>query len=41
MPPASAPPIDRAAAELGGIDVLVQAAGAIGAWRETAELADR
>jgi 3-oxoacyl-[acyl-carrier protein] reductase len=30
--------VDRAAAELGRLDVLVQAAGAIGAWRETAEL---
>ncbi len=30
--------VDRAAAELGGLDVLVQAAGAMGAWHETAEL---
>jgi NAD(P)-dependent dehydrogenase (short-subunit alcohol dehydrogenase family) len=30
--------IDRAAAELGGLDVLVQAAGAMVSWRETAEL---
>ena len=30
--------IDRAAAELGRLDILVQAAGAMGAWRETAEL---
>ena len=30
--------IDRAADELGRLDVLVQAAGAMGAWRETAEL---
>ena len=30
--------VDRAAAELGGIDVLVPAAGAMGAWHETAEL---
>jgi NAD(P)-dependent dehydrogenase (short-subunit alcohol dehydrogenase family) len=30
--------IDRAAAEFGRLDVLVQAAGAIGAWHETAEL---
>jgi NAD(P)-dependent dehydrogenase (short-subunit alcohol dehydrogenase family) len=30
--------VDRAAAELGRLDVLVQAAGAMGAWRETAEL---
>src|SRR5580704_1928448 len=30
--------IDRAAAELGGLDVLVPAAGAMGSWRETAEL---
>jgi NAD(P)-dependent dehydrogenase (short-subunit alcohol dehydrogenase family) len=30
--------IDRAAAELGRLDVLVQAAGAMGAWHETAEL---
>jgi NAD(P)-dependent dehydrogenase (short-subunit alcohol dehydrogenase family) len=31
--------VDRAAVELGGIDVLVQAAGANGVWRETADLA--
>src|SRR5262249_36211233 len=31
--------VDRAAGEFGGIiDVLVQAAGAMGAWRETADL---
>jgi NAD(P)-dependent dehydrogenase (short-subunit alcohol dehydrogenase family) len=30
--------IDRAAAEFGRLDVLVQAAGATGAWHETAEL---
>jgi 3-oxoacyl-[acyl-carrier protein] reductase len=30
--------IDRATADLGRLDVLVQAAGAVGAWRETAEL---
>jgi NAD(P)-dependent dehydrogenase (short-subunit alcohol dehydrogenase family) len=30
--------VDRAAAELGGIDILVPAAGAMGAWHETAEL---
>src|SRR3984893_8435897 len=30
--------IDRAAAEFGRLDVLVQAAGAMGAWHETAEL---
>ena len=30
--------IDRAAAELGRLDVLVHAAGAMGAWHETAEL---
>jgi NAD(P)-dependent dehydrogenase (short-subunit alcohol dehydrogenase family) len=30
--------VDRAAAELGGLEVLVQAAGAMGAWHETAEL---
>ncbi len=30
--------VDRAAAELGGLDVLVQAAGATGVWREVAEL---
>jgi NAD(P)-dependent dehydrogenase (short-subunit alcohol dehydrogenase family) len=30
--------IDRAAAELGSLDVLVQAAGALGVWHETAEL---
>src|SRR6266851_7877870 len=30
--------VDRAAAELGRLDLLVQAAGAIGAWHETAEL---
>src|SRR5688500_12815957 len=30
--------VDRAAADLGGLDVLVQAAGAMGAWHETAEL---
>ena len=30
--------IDRAAAELGRLDVLVQAAGAMGAWREVADL---
>jgi NAD(P)-dependent dehydrogenase (short-subunit alcohol dehydrogenase family) len=29
---------DRAAAAFGGLDVLVQAAGAMGAWREVAEL---
>jgi NAD(P)-dependent dehydrogenase (short-subunit alcohol dehydrogenase family) len=31
--------IERAAAEFGKLDVLVQAAGAMGAWREVAELA--
>jgi NAD(P)-dependent dehydrogenase (short-subunit alcohol dehydrogenase family) len=31
--------IDRAAAEFGRFDVLVQAAGALGGWQETAELA--
>jgi NAD(P)-dependent dehydrogenase (short-subunit alcohol dehydrogenase family) len=31
--------IDRAAAEFGGLDLLVQAAGAMGAWRDVAELA--
>jgi 3-oxoacyl-[acyl-carrier protein] reductase len=31
--------VDRAAAELGRLDVLVQAAGAMVAWHETAELA--
>jgi NAD(P)-dependent dehydrogenase (short-subunit alcohol dehydrogenase family) len=30
--------VERAAAELGGLDILVQAAGAMGVWRETAEL---
>src|SRR5437868_1718866 len=30
--------VDRAAAELGRLDLLVQAAGAMGVWRETAEL---
>ncbi len=30
--------VERAAAELGAIDVLVPAAGAMGAWHETAEL---
>ena len=30
--------VDRAAAELGRLDLLVQAAGAVGAWHETAEL---
>jgi NAD(P)-dependent dehydrogenase (short-subunit alcohol dehydrogenase family) len=30
--------VDCAAAELGRLDVLVQAAGAMGVWRETAEL---
>ena len=30
--------VDRAAAEFGRLDVLVQAAGAMGAWHETAEL---
>jgi NAD(P)-dependent dehydrogenase (short-subunit alcohol dehydrogenase family) len=30
--------VARAAAEFGGLDVLVQAAGAMGAWHETAEL---
>src|SRR5262249_62289242 len=30
--------VDRAAAELGQLDVLVQAAGAMVAWHETAEL---
>src|SRR3984893_6024609 len=30
--------IDRAAAEFGRLDVLVQAAGAMGAWHETGEL---
>ena len=30
--------VDQAAAELGRLDVLVQAAGAVGAWHETAEL---
>ena len=31
--------IERATAEFGKLDVLVQAAGAMGAWREVAELA--
>jgi NAD(P)-dependent dehydrogenase (short-subunit alcohol dehydrogenase family) len=31
--------VERAAAELGGLDILVPAAGAMGVWRETAELA--
>jgi NAD(P)-dependent dehydrogenase (short-subunit alcohol dehydrogenase family) len=31
--------VERAAAELGGLDMLVSAAGATGVWRETAELA--
>jgi NAD(P)-dependent dehydrogenase (short-subunit alcohol dehydrogenase family) len=30
--------VDRAAVEFGRLDVLVQAAGAMGAWHETAEL---
>ena len=30
--------VDRAAAEFGRLDILVQAAGAMGAWHETAEL---
>ena len=30
--------VDRAAAELGRLDILVQAAGAMGNWHETAEL---
>ena len=30
--------IDRAAAQFGRLDILVQAAGAIGSWQETAEL---
>ncbi len=30
--------LDRAAAEFGGLDLLVQAAGAVGAWRDTADL---
>jgi NAD(P)-dependent dehydrogenase (short-subunit alcohol dehydrogenase family) len=30
--------VDRAAAEFGRLDLLVQAAGAMGAWHETAEL---
>ena len=30
--------VERAAAELGRLDVLVQAAGALGAWHEAAEL---
>jgi NAD(P)-dependent dehydrogenase (short-subunit alcohol dehydrogenase family) len=30
--------VDRAAAELGRLDVLVQAAGAVGAWHDTADL---
>jgi NAD(P)-dependent dehydrogenase (short-subunit alcohol dehydrogenase family) len=30
--------VDRAAGELGRLDLLVQAAGAMGVWRETAEL---
>ena len=30
--------IDRAAAEFGRLDILVQAAGAMGTWHETAEL---
>ena len=30
--------IDRAAAEFGRLDILVQAAGAMGSWHETAEL---
>ena len=36
--PAVAAVVDRAAKELGRVDVLVQAAGAVGAWNETAEL---
>ena len=36
--PAVAAAVDRAAKELGRVDVLVQAAGAVGAWNETAEL---
>jgi NAD(P)-dependent dehydrogenase (short-subunit alcohol dehydrogenase family) len=31
--------VERAAGELGGLDILVPAAGAMGVWRETAELA--
>jgi 3-oxoacyl-[acyl-carrier protein] reductase len=30
--------VDRAAAELGMLDILVPAAGAVGVWRETADL---
>jgi 3-oxoacyl-[acyl-carrier protein] reductase len=36
--PAVSAAVDRAAVELGRLDVLVQAAGAMGAWHETAEL---
>lgn len=31
--------VERAARELGGIEIMVQAAGAMGVWREVAELA--
>ncbi len=37
--PAVAAAVERAAAELGGIDILVQAAGAMGVWRSVSELA--
>jgi NAD(P)-dependent dehydrogenase (short-subunit alcohol dehydrogenase family) len=30
--------VERASAELGGLDIVVQAAGAMGAWQDTAEL---
>src|ERR1700754_1066005 len=30
--------VERAAAEFGGLDIVVQAAGAMGAWQDTAEL---
>jgi NAD(P)-dependent dehydrogenase (short-subunit alcohol dehydrogenase family) len=30
--------VERAAAEFGGLDILVQAAGAMGGWQDTAEL---
>lgn len=37
-PPAVADAVARAAAALGGVDVLIHAAGAMGAWREVADL---
>jgi NAD(P)-dependent dehydrogenase (short-subunit alcohol dehydrogenase family) len=36
--PAVVEAVARAAAELGGIDLLIHAAGAMGAWREVADL---